>query len=147
MRHFIRFLFFFCLIQLSYAESIDAQVFSTDSQQARYRSLIDEIRCPVCQGQSIGGSNAGLAKDLRDQVRSMIIENKSDNDIRKFMTDRYGDFVVFKPPMNESTYLLWFAPFAFLVIGVIFLIRSLKGKQASPKESSVDTSRAEELLK
>jgi cytochrome c-type biogenesis protein CcmH len=63
------------------------------------------------------------------------------------MTDRYGDFVVFKPPMNESTYLLWFAPFAFLVIGVIFLIRSLKGKQASPKESSIDTSRAEELLK
>jgi cytochrome c-type biogenesis protein CcmH len=147
MQYFIRFLLLFCVIQISHAESIDANVFSTDAQQSRYRALIDEIRCPVCQGQSIGGSNAGLAKDLRDQVRSMIFENKSDVDIRKFMTDRYGDFVVFKPPVNESTYLLWFAPFAFIVVGLIFLFRTLTNKKNKSQDDPVDTSKAEELLK
>ncbi len=147
MQYFIRFLLLFCLIQLTHAESIDAKVFSSDQQQSRYRSLIDEIRCPVCQGQSIGGSNAGLAKDLRNQVRSMIIDNKSDNDIRTFMTDRYGDFVVFKPPVNYSTYLLWFAPFVFLFIGLIILIRSIKSKSQNGQENVIDTSKADELLK
>ncbi len=133
MQYFIRFLLLFCLIQLTHAESIDAKVFSSDQQQSRYRSLIDEIRCPVCQGQSIGGS--------------MIIDNKSDNDIRTFMTDRYGDFVVFKPPVNNSTYLLWFAPFVFLFIGLIILIRSIKSNSQNGQENVIDTSKADELLK
>ena len=119
MRHFIRFILVFCLIQFSYAESIEAKKFDNNSQEMRYRALIDEIRCPVCQGQSIGGSNAALAKDLREKVREMVVSSKSDDDIRKFMTDRYGDFVVFKPPVNTATYILWFAPFIFLIIGVV----------------------------
>jgi cytochrome c-type biogenesis protein CcmH len=147
MQYFIRFLLLFCLIQLSHAESIDAKVFSTESEQNRYRSLIDEIRCPVCQGQSIGGSNASLAKDLRNKVRLMIISNNSDNDIRKFMTDRYGDFVVFKPPINNTTYILWITPFVFLFTGIIILFRSLKNRQNDATENQIDTSKAEELLK
>ncbi len=147
MQYFIRFLLLFCLIQLSHAESIDAKVFSSDAQQNRYRSMIDEIRCPVCQGQSIGGSNASLAKDLRNQVRAMIIDNKSDGDIRKFMTDRYGDFVVFKPPINKTTYVLWITPFAFLIIAIALLLRSLKNRQKNAAENQIDTSKAEELLK
>ncbi len=147
MRHFIRFILLFCLIQLSYAESIEAKVFSNNSQESRYRSLIDEIRCPVCQGQSISGSNAALAKDLREQVRTMIIKDSSDDDIRKFMTDRYGDFVVFKPPVNQSTYLLWFAPFAFLALSLIFFTRSLKSKKKTTEQQSIDTSKAKDLLK
>ena len=133
--------------QLTYAESIDATEFSNNAQEARYRALIDEIRCPVCQGQSIGGSNAGLAKDLREQVRKMIIKDGSNDEIRQFMVDRYGDFVVFKPPVNMNTYLLWFAPFTFLVLGLFFFIRSLSSKKKTTKSQTIDTSKAKELLK
>jgi cytochrome c-type biogenesis protein CcmH len=113
----------------------------------RYRSLINEIRCPVCQGQSIGGSNAGLAKDLRERVRTMIIENNSNDGLRQFMVDRYGDFVVFKPPVNKNTFLLWYAPFAFLALGLFFFIRSLLNKKKTEKIQTVDTTKAKKLLK
>ena len=133
--------------QLTYAESIDATEFSNNAQETRYRALIDEIRCPVCQGQSIGGANAGLAKDLREQVRKMIIKDSSNDEIRQFMVDRYGDFVVFKPPVNMNTYLLWFSPFTFLVLGLFFFIRSLSSKKKTTKSQTIDTSKAKELLK
>ncbi|SMN10529.1 Cytochrome c heme lyase subunit CcmL [uncultured Candidatus Thioglobus sp.] len=146
-----RILFTFVLLlltQMTLAESIDATTFSTSQQEQRYRALIGEIRCPVCQGQSIGGSNAGLAKDLREKVRALIVEQKTDDDIRIFMVERYGDFVVFKPPVNKNTYLLWFAPFAFLAFGLFFLIRSLTNKKQEVQ--IVDTSKvnkAKDLLK
>jgi cytochrome c-type biogenesis protein CcmH len=129
------------------AESIEAKAFSSDTQETRYRALINEIRCPVCQGQSIGGSNAGLAKDLREQVRKMIIKNNSNDEIRQFMVDRYGDFVVFKPPVNKNTYLLWFAPFTFLGLVLFFFIRSLLSKKKTTQTQTIDTSKAKDLLK
>jgi cytochrome c-type biogenesis protein CcmH len=129
-----------------YAESIEANSLTNEVHQQRYRSLVDEIRCPVCQGQSIGGSNAGLAKDLREKVRELIVDNQTDDNIRKYMTDRYGDFVVFKPPMNKNTYLLWYAPFVFLALGLFFFIRTL-GKKPSEDIEVVDTQKAKDLLK
>ncbi len=129
------------------AESIEAKAFSSDAQEVRYRALIDDIRCPVCQGQSIAGSNAGLAKDLREQVRKMIIKNNSNDEIRQFMVDRYGDFVVFKPPVNKNTYLLWFAPFTFLGLVLFFFIRSLLSKKKTTQTQTIDTSKAKDLLK
>ncbi len=146
MRYFIRFALVFCLIQLSFAESIEVRKFQNATQESRYRNLVDEIRCPVCQGQSIGGSNAGLAKDLREQVRNMIIKGNDNDEIRQFMVARYGDFVVFKPPVNKNTYVLWFAPFAFLALGLFFFIRSLKSKERTRPEA-IDTSKAKDLLK
>lgn len=134
------------IFQPTFGESIEAKTFSNNIQEQRYRSLINEIRCPVCQGQSIGGSNAGLAKDLREKVRELILDNQNDNVIRKYMTDRYGDFVVFKPPMNQNTYLLWYAPFAFLALGLFFFIRSLSAKKPNVK-SAIDTTKAKDLLK
>ncbi len=129
------------------AESIEANKFSNNAQEMRYRTLIDEIRCPVCQGQSIGGSNAGLAKDLREQVRVMIIKDNSDDEIRQFMVERYGDFVVFEPPINKSTYFLWFGPPLFLALGLFFFIRSLSNKKKVAKAQVIDTTKAKELLK
>ncbi len=134
------------MFQPAFAESIEAKSFTDSTQEQRYRTLIDEIRCPVCQGQSIGGSNAGLAKDLREKVRELILDNQNDDAIRQYMTDRYGDFVVFKPPMNQSTYLLWYAPFVFLVLGLFAFIRSLGGKSAK-KTQAIDTQKAKDLLK
>ncbi|RUM75549.1 MAG: cytochrome c-type biogenesis protein CcmH [Candidatus Thioglobus sp.] len=156
MQHFIPFRAFASIVSfillLSFsssipAESIEAKAFSSDAQEVRYRALINEIRCPVCQGQSIGGSNAGLAKDLREQVRKMIIKNNSNDEIRQFMVDRYGDFVVFKPPVNKNTYLLWFAPFTFLGLVLFFFIRSLLSKKKTTETQTIDTSKAKDLLK
>ncbi len=146
MRYFIQFLLLLELINPVHAESIEAKSFVNNQQQQRYQALINEIRCPVCQGQSIGGSNAGLAKDLREKVRELILKQNTDDNIRQFMTDRYGDFVVFKPPVNKNTYLLWFAPFVFLALGLLFLVRSLLTKKPSV-ESTIDTTKAKDLLK
>lgn len=140
---------FFALILLASmtmvnAEVIESKSFANDQQERRYRALIDEIRCPVCQGQSIGGSNAGLSKDLREKVRELILLNKTNDNIRDFMVERYGYFVVFKPPVNKNTYFLWFAPLVFLVFALFFLIRNFSTKKELIK---IDTSKAKELLK
>ena len=147
MRYFIQFALLLLLIQGAFAESIDVKDFENSSQESRYIDLIDNIRCPVCQGQSIGGSNSGLAKDLREQVRIMILNNKSDDDIYLFMIERYGDFVIFKPPINWKTYLLWFTPLIFLVLCFIYLIRITSKKRDFSVKSSAEIERAKNLLK
>ena len=147
MRYFIQFALLLLLIQATFAESIEAKDFKSLDQESRYQALIENIRCPVCQGQSIGGSNSSLAKDLREQVRQMILSNKSDKEIYQFMVDRYGDFVVFKPPINWKTYLLWFAPLVFLVFCLIYLILSTRAKDEIVADSTVDIEKAKRLLK
>jgi len=109
--------------------------------------LIENIRCPVCQGQSIGGSNSELAKDLRDKVREMIIGNQSDSDIYLFMVERYGDFVVYKPPVSPKTYLLWFAPILALLLSLIYLFRSTRKKTEHEVISPSEIEKAKKLLK
>ena len=147
MRYFIHFVFGILLIQASFAESIEASIFETEEQQSRYTQLIEDIRCPVCQGQSIGGSNSGLAKDLREKVREMILDGQSDPEIYSYMVERYGDFVVYKPPVNTKTYLLWFAPLFILILSLIFLFRSTRRNKEKKVNVSSDLERAKKLLK
>ena len=147
MRYFIQFVLALLLIQGAFAESIEAKDFETRDQESRYTVLIENIRCPVCQGQSIGGSNSSLASDLREQVRTMILDNKSDKDIYLFMVERYGDFVNFKPPINSKTYLLWFAPLLLLVLCSIYLFRITRDKNIHLSSSVNDIERAKKLLK
>ena len=147
MRYFIQFVLTLLLIQVAFAESIEAKDFETLDQENRYTVLIDNIRCPVCQGQSIGGSNSDLASDLREKVREMILNNKSDTEIYLFLVERYGDFVVFKPPINFKTYLLWFAPFLFLVLCFIYLFRLTRNKYDYISNSSSEIERAKKILK
>jgi len=147
MRYFIQFVLALLLIQGAFAESIEAKDFETLDQENRYTVLIENIRCPVCQGQSIGGSNSGLASDLREQVREMILNKKSDKDIYLFMVERYGDFVNFKPPINSKTYLLWFAPLFLLVLCLIYLFRITRNKSKHISSSVNDIERAKKLLK
>ena len=147
MRYFIHFVFGILLIQAPFAESIEASIFETEGQQSRYTQLIENIRCPVCQGQSIGGSNSGLAKDLREKVREMILDGQSDPQIYSYMVERYGDFVVYKPPVNTKTYLLWFAPLFILILSLIFLFRSTKRNKEKTVNGSNDLERAKKLLK
>ena len=147
MRYFMHFVFGILLIQAPFAESIEASIFETEEQQSRYTQLIEDIRCPVCQGQSIGGSNSGLAKDLREKVREMILDGQSDPEIYSYMVERYGDFVVYKPPVNTKTYLLWFAPLFILILSLIFLFRSTRRNKEKTVNVSSDLERAKKLLK
>ena len=147
MRYFIHFVFGILLIQAPFAESIEASIFETEEQQSRYTQLIEDIRCPVCQGQSIGGANSGLAKDLREKVREMILDGRSDPEIYSYMVERYGDFVVYKPPVNIKTYFLWFAPLFILILSLIFLFRSTRRNKEKTVNVSSDLERAKKLLK
>ncbi len=147
MRYFIHFVIGLLLIQAAFAESIEVSDFETTKQESRYTQLIENIRCPVCQGQSIGGSNSGLAKDLREKVREMILDNQSDSTIYSFMVERYGDFVVYKPPVSPKTYLLWFAPLLVLLVSLMYLFRSTRKKSDKEVISRSDIEKAKELLK
>lgn len=89
--------------------------------EERYHSLLDELRCLVCQNQTIAESDADLAKDLRAEVRKMLHEGASDSEIIEFMANRYGDFVLYRPLVKPRTWLLWFGPFIFLVIAFLVL--------------------------
>lgn len=99
---------------------------SDPAQDARYRALIKEVRCLVCQNQAISDSNAPLAQDLRREIRQMIEAGAGNPEIITFLTDRYGDFVLYRPPFKSTTYLLWAAPALFLLIAAVALVRTVK---------------------
>ena len=99
-------------------------------QEMRARNISKNIRCLVCQNQSIDDSSAPLAKDLRALIRIKVQENDSDKEIYKFLTDRYGDFILLKPPFKISTFLLWSLPFVFVIIGIFILfVHNKKSKK------------------
>ena len=116
----IIFLIQFSFMQKSY--SVDPEEFLQDPQQElRARNISKNIRCMVCQNQSIDDSSAQLAKDLRNIIRIKVTEGQTNDEIYKFLTDRYGDFILLKPQFNKNTYLLWFLPLIFFAIGVFVL--------------------------
>ena len=109
-----------CLIQLFPNNSFTVEpeeVLENQKQELRARNISKNIRCMICQNQSIDESNAPLAKDLRILIRNKIKEGKKDKEIYNFLTDRYGDFILLKPPLKSSTLALWLLPFIFLIIG------------------------------
>ena len=90
-------------------------------QELKARNISKNVRCLVCQNQSIDESAAPLAKDLRILIRKKVKEGHTENEIYKFLTDRYGDFILLKPPFKKTTFMLWFLPFVFLAIGIFIL--------------------------
>ena len=103
-------------------------------QEMRARDISKNIRCLVCQNQSIDDSAAPLAKDLRALIRIKVQENDTDEEIYKFLTDRYGDFILLKPPFKISTFLLWSLPFVFFIIGIFILfLHNKKSKKTFGK--------------
>ena len=117
--------------------------------EARMKKMAAELRCLVCQNQSIADSNADLAVDLRTQVREQMRAGRSDAEIRDWLTQRYGDFVLYRPPLKSTTVLLWFGPLAILVAAVVALVVTLRGrrKNAEPELSDEERARAEALLR
>jgi cytochrome c-type biogenesis protein CcmH len=116
---------------------VEYREFANPEQQAAYENLISELRCLVCQNQTIADSNAELAADLRRQVYEMLQQGKSKQDIAQFMTDRYGDFVLYNPPFKLKTGLLWIGPVVFLLIGLIAVFLFTRRKKSVASLSSL----------
>jgi len=109
------------------AHAIDAQdAFDDPVLQERYENINRELRCLVCQNQTIADSNATLAQDLRREVRDMIAAGQTDAQIREFMIDRYGDFVLYRPRMTAGNFLLWAAPVLLLLIAAVVVVRIVR---------------------
>ncbi|MCC6142044.1 MAG: cytochrome c-type biogenesis protein CcmH [Nitrospira sp.] len=117
--------------------------------EARLKALAVELRCLVCQNQTLADSNAPLAEDLRREVREMIAKNMSDREIIDFLVERYGDFVLYRPPLRAATTLLWIGPFLLLIVGGTALILALRRRQKTLPDaivSEADHERVEQLL-
>ena len=111
-------------IQLSFSNTYAVQpdeILKDPKQESRARDISKNIRCMVCQNQSIDESNAPLARDLRILIRNQIQEKKTEKEIYKFLTDRYGDFILLKPPFKLTTLALWFLPLAFVLLGIFII--------------------------
>ena len=124
-------------------------VAADEKVEQRLNAIAEELRCLVCQNESLAASRAELAMDLKREVREQIRAGRSDAEIRDFMVKRYGDFVLYRPPLKESTLLLWLGPFALLVgglAGAAMFVRRRRAAQSAPL-SPEDERRAEALLK
>ncbi|MBX3347335.1 MAG: cytochrome c-type biogenesis protein CcmH [Nitrospira sp.] len=119
------------------------------ASEARLKHLAVELRCLVCQNQTLADSNAPLAEDLRREVREMIAKNMSDQEIIEFLTARYGDFVLYRPPLKATTTLLWVGPFVLVIVGATALIITLRrraGKVVDVPVTEDEHRRVEQLL-
>ena len=124
IKNLLKIIIIFATLQLfaNSSYSVEPEEFLQNPQQEnRARNISKNIRCLVCQNQSIDDSSADLAKDLRRLIRIKVLENKTDEEIYNFLTDRYGDFILLKPPFKISTFLLWSLPFIFLIFGIFIL--------------------------
>jgi cytochrome c-type biogenesis protein CcmH len=110
-------------------------VFASQEQQDRFDKLTKELRCLVCQNQNLADSDALLAHDLRAEVHELLLSGRTDDQIKQFLVDRYGDFVLYRPPLQQNTYLLWIAPLILLLIGA-WILRASIGKRAEMFEAN-----------
>jgi len=128
----------------------EAKPLSNDPElEKRVMALSEQLRCLVCQNETLAGSQADLAEDLRGLIREQMKAGKSDKEIIAFLTERYGKFILYKPPVDPTTYLLWFGPFLLLLAGLFFLFRYLKQRRDLIIEqplSADEHRRAEALL-
>jgi cytochrome c-type biogenesis protein CcmH len=117
--------------------------------EQRMKLLTEQLRCMVCQNETLDASRADLAENLRKEIREQIKAGKSDQEIIAFLTQRYGDYVLYNPPVKKTTYLLWFGPFVLLIGGIVVLYRYVRNRREMIKESPLsadERKRAEEIL-
>jgi cytochrome c-type biogenesis protein CcmH len=118
------------------AQAIQPLPFRDHAEEVRFQHLSAELRCPMCQNETLADSNAPIAHDLRRQVFEMIQAGKSDDEIKAFLVDRYSQFVLYKPPVEPSTWLLWFGPLVLLAIGGIVVVVQVRRRA---RQSPADT--------
>lgn len=128
------------------AGAIEAFSFDTPEQEARYRALTEEFRCPKCLNTNLAGSDAPIAADLRETVHRLILEGASDQAIRDYLHDRYGDFVLYDPPLRAGTVLLWLMPSTLLVIGVVIIVVMVRRRTGEEAIDASERARLDALL-
>ena len=116
--------------------AIDVYDFDSVQQEAQYRGLIAELRCPKCQNQNLAGSDAPIAQDLKQKTYDLIKEGRSDGEIRDYMQERYGDFISYKPPVRPSTWILWFFPPLLLILLIAGWFWQTKRRQLTARGQS-----------
>jgi len=121
-------LLLFIFISSPHAKDIP-MAFSDPAQEKQFKGLTEELRCLVCQNQSLADSSADLAQDLRQEVYRMVIEGDSNEDIVNYLVARYGDFILYRPPLKPTTYLLWLGPVIFLFIAIFIAVSSVQRKK------------------
>ena len=127
------------LISLAAHSDIEAHQFNSAEEEAIYLELVKELRCLVCQNQNLEASNSGLAKDLRQQVLQLVLAGQTKQQISQYMTQRYGDFVLYQPPFKATTWVLWLSPFIILMIAAWVLFVTIKRAQSSTKNDQATT--------
>ncbi len=115
--------------------AIDVYQFDDPEKEKRFQELAYELRCPKCQNQNIADSNAEIAKDLRTKIQQMLVADKTNPEIIDYMVERYGDFVLYEPRVKPQTYLLWYGPALFLLLGLAIILWVIRGRRQS-KEST-----------
>lgn len=131
-----------CLLPvLAFAQAIQPLPFRDRAEEVRFQKLSAELRCPMCQNETLADSNAPIAHDLRRQVFEMIQAGKSDDEIKTYLVDRYSQFVLYKPPVEPSTWLLWFGPAVLLAAGAVVVAIQVRrrARQAPPSAPANDT--------
>lgn len=118
---------------------VDEKTFTDDSNQLRYDNLMEELRCLVCQNQSLADSGAGLAQDLRKKVVAMIENGSNDQEIKDYMVQRYGEFILYRPRLNYSTIMLWFGPFVLLLVAIGVIMRIVQSSQSNHTKKKVSS--------
>ena len=137
MRRLLFVLGLLLLPALCIAQAIQPLPFRNHAEEVRFQHLSAELRCPMCQNETLADSNAPIAHDLRRQVFEMIQAGKSDDEIKAFLVDRYSQFVLYKPPVEPSTWLLWFGPLVLLVIGgTVVAVQVRRRARQSPADTT-----------
>jgi cytochrome c-type biogenesis protein CcmH len=141
----VRNLILLCLLVFSLpplqASTLAEYTFDDPEKHDEFRDVIEQMRCLVCQNESLAGSNADLAVDLRNEIYEMMKQGQSQDEVVKFMVARYGDFVLYDPPLKPTTYPIWFGPLIIFIVGALVLVRILKRKSQSREADLSDEER------
>jgi len=129
MKNFLLIFFFFLIIDIDPSFTVEPnEIISNPIYENRARDLSKGIRCLVCQNQSIDDSDSDLAKDLRKIIRKKIVQGETDNEITQYLVDKYGNFILMKPPLYQDTYILWISPLLLMIVGITIMYFTLKRK-------------------
>lgn len=142
---FISIVLFSCWLSItSFACFAEVMIypFENEVQEIRFQSLLGELRCPKCQNQSLSDSDADIAKDLRQKIYDLLIDGKSDDEIRNYLIERYGDFITYRPPLKSSTFLLWVGPILLLLLAMSVAVLKVLPKS---NKSSIANEQADEV--
>jgi len=136
---------FLFLTSTAIAAPIETFKFESAETEKSFHKLSDELRCLVCQNQNIAESNADLAKDLRLEIYTMLIDGQSESEIVDFMVERYGDYVLYRPPFKPMTRLLWFGPIIVFVLGLVFAVRYMKSQNIDDRDEHLSKEEIERV--